>query len=372
MADEGLVRNGVGREAVSRIADALERSHPPFARKEFERAATKGLAKLKLKERVDHIIQVLHRFLPSDFVEAERVLSRVRHHWNWGDPDDSLSGFAAWPVIDYVGTYGLSHPQEALEVLRQLTSLHSAELAIRPYIQDHFAITLQVLESWCSDPDEHVRRLVSEGMRPRLPWAKRLPRLVENPEVVLRFVELLKDDRSEYVRRSIANNLNDISKDHPDLVVEVCRKWLKSGSPSRDRIVKHATRTLVKRGHRGALEMLGFSVPPQVDVTDFHLTPKKVRIGECITFSFTLRSRSSERQRLVVDYVVHYVKSNGKTSPRVFKMKVVELQPGGSFNIEKMQSFRPICTRKHYSGRHVIEIKVNGVTFGKRTFLLSR
>jgi 3-methyladenine DNA glycosylase AlkC len=274
-------------------------------------------------------------------------------------------------LIDYVGVYGLSHPEESLEVLRQLTSLHSAELAIRPFIQSHFAMTSQALESWCKDPDEHVRRLVSEGMRPRLPWAKRLSQLVEEPELVLRFLELLKDDRSEYVRRSVANNLNDISKDHPDLVVEVCREWLKKSTPDQKRIINHATRSLVKKGHTGALEMLGFKVPPQVKVEDFNLTPKNVRIGEDIAFSFTLKSQSNAKQKLVVDYVVHFVKSNGKTSPKVFKIKIVDLQPSNSVKIKKVQSFRPISTRKHYPGRHAVEIKVNGVAYGQLSFLLS-
>ena len=205
------MKDGLGAEAVDRIQRGLSAALPGFEGAAFSAAALDGLEKLELKKRVRHLIEVLRDFLPSDFSDAAAVLSNLKTHWHRGDPGDPLRGFAAWPLIDYVGVHGLENPEVALPLLRELTPLFSAEFAIRPFLLRHTSVTLSFLQRWALDPDDQVRRLVSEGTRPRLPWGMRLKPFMRDPDPVLDLLEVLKDDPSRYVQRSVANNLNDIS-----------------------------------------------------------------------------------------------------------------------------------------------------------------
>jgi 3-methyladenine DNA glycosylase AlkC len=288
--------------------------------------------------------------------------------WEIGERDDDPYGFAAWPVIDFVGKHGLSHPRESLDALRRLTPLFSAEFAIRPFLVHHEALTMTRLRKWTRDGDEHVRRLVSEGTRPRLPWGERLAKLQRDPTPVLRLLERLKDDRAEYVRRSVANNLNDISKDHPQVVVDVARSWSRGASDERRRIIRHATRTLVKSGHPGALAVLGFDPRARVSVADLSVTPKRLTLGGSLAIRFVLRSRARTAQPLVVDYAVHHVKKSGERKAKVFKLKVLELGAGDRVTIEKRHAIRQISTRQYHSGRHAVDILVNGRACARAEF----
>ncbi|MGD8347419.1 MAG: hypothetical protein PVI83_09230, partial [Lysobacterales bacterium] len=251
------MKHGLGRPAIERIAAALSAVVPGFDAKAFTSQALDGLDALELKGRVRHVMAAMHDVLPKEFRQAADCLEKVGQSWMEGDPDDPLRGFAAWPVIDYVGEYGLEEPERALETLRRLTPLFSAEFAIRGFIIRYPELAYARLEAWTEDADEHVRRLVSEGARPRLPWGQRLQEAVKDPSRGLALLERLKDDPSEYVRRSVANHLNDVSKDHPDHVVAVCRDWLQGAGPERRRLVRHATRTLVKQGHPEVFGLLG-------------------------------------------------------------------------------------------------------------------
>ena len=208
-------------------------------------------------------------------------------------------------------------------------------------------------------PNVHVRRLVSEGTRPRLPWAARLPAYIRDPAPVLALLERLKDDHERYVQRSVANNLNDISKDHPDTVIALCRQWLVNPSPSRQWIVRHALRTLVKQGHRGALDLLGAGAIPTVTIHDVHLSPQPVALGDVLTFSFRITNSGSVAQALLVDYAVHYVKNRGSTRPKVFKLRRLTLVPQASAQLSATVSFQQLSTRRHYPGQHRIEVLIN-------------
>ena len=371
MAKHRLMKDGLSAAAVTRIAESLARTLPEFPKKRFIKEAQSDLQSLELKERVRHIIGVLHRSLPTDFGETAGILLRLKTNWIPGDPDDNLRGFAAWPVIDYVGEYGLGHPKKALEVLKELTALFSAEFAIRPFIIEHFELTFQTLELWCADPDEHVRRLVSEGSRPRLPWGQQLPQFIADPAPVFNLLEKLKDDPSEYVRRSIANNLNDLSKDHPDAVIACCRRWKENAPPNRKWIIRHATRTLVKSGHPDVFSLLGYTERPKLKFRSLEIFPKKIRIGESIEFKFNLQSTHSKPQTVVIDYAVHHMKANGSTSLKVFKFRILKLAPGETAELTKRHAIKPITTRKYYPGVHALEILINGKTFGKAAFTLS-
>jgi 3-methyladenine DNA glycosylase AlkC len=235
----------------------------------------------------------------------------------------------------------------------------------------HTELTLQRLEHWCRDPDEHVRRLVSEGTRPRLPWGPRLPQFIADPSPVFRLLEKLKDDPGEYVRRSVANNLNDISKDHPEAVIACCRRWQKTPTKERSWVIRHATRTLVKAGHPDIFGLLGYTEDPCIKLLSMNVAPKKVRLGDPLQFSLKLKSESKSIQTVVVDYAVHHIKATGKTNAKVFKFRTLEMAPGETVALAKRHTIKLITTRKYYPGKHAIEILINGKTFGKSGFTLS-
>jgi 3-methyladenine DNA glycosylase AlkC len=366
-----LMKDGVGPAAVGRMAAALAAAHDGFDAPAFRRDALHGLDALELKQRVSHVIGALQAHLPSRFEEAAGVLEALVSHWDRGDTGDPLRGFAAWPLIDYVAVQGLEQPHVALPLLRRLTPLFSAEFAIRSFIERHFDVTRDYLRRWCDDPDADVRRLVSEGTRPRLPWGRRLHRFVEDPAPVLELLEALRDDSSEYVRRSVANNINDISRDHPDLAVDVCRGWLEGAGDGRRRIVRHALRTLVKAGHPEVFPLLGFE-DPGVTVRHFGPARATVRMGQSLPFTIVLDAHPEEPARLVVDYAVHYRRANGRMAPKVFKLRRVEMAPGQTLQLQKQHSFKPVSTRTCYPGEHGIELLINGRSRGRVTFVLKQ
>ena len=370
MAKQRLMKDGLNAAAVERIAKSFKKTHPDFPTKPFIADALSNLETLELKDRVRHIIRVLHNYLPPDFSKTAEILLRLKPNWIPGDPNDNLGGFAAWPVIDYVGEYGLDAPETALAVLKELTALFSAEFAIRPFFIQHTALTLKTADRWCTDPDEHVRRLASEGSRPRLPWGQQLPQFIADPAPLFKLLEKLKDDESEYVRRSVANNLNDITKDHPEAVIALCQQWKRGAGKNRQWIIRHATRSLVKSGHPAVFGLLGYTENPKLDLQALGVSPTEIKLGEAITFSFNLQSASSKPQSIVIDYAIHHMKANGKTSPKVFKLRSVEIAPGETIELIKRHAIKPITTRTYYPGEHAIEILINGKTFGKEGFTL--
>lgn len=216
---------------------------------------------------------------------------------------------------------------------------------------------------WATDDNAHVRRLVSEGTRLRLPWASRVAWLEANPQRVLALLELLKDDPTTLVRRSVANNLNDLSKDHPALTIATCRAWLRTTSSETRSLVSHALRSLVKKGHRDALALLGVGARPRIQVGMARLSAKSVRLGGDLRFSFRIESAAPQAQNLVVNYAVHFIKANGTSRAKVFRMKRTSLAANASARFEGKISFAPMTTRRHYPGRHRVEVLVNGVAF---------
>jgi len=371
MAENRLMKDGLGEDAVERITQAFALSSNDFPVDQFRSDALNGLDALELKERVHHLIEVLHRHLPEPFEASVESIEAVKSVWDYGREDDPLTGFAAWPIIDYIGVHGLDHPDLSLKALKHLTSLFSAEFAIRPFLISHMEVTLNHLRQWCGDADEHVRRLVSEGTRPRLPWGQQLPQFIADPAPVIRLLEKLKDDESEYVRRSVANNLNDISKDHPGLVIQTCRNWLDPSDKNRSKLIRHATRTLVKSGHPEVFALLGYTQTPKLSVQEMKLERYRVRLGESVNMNALIRSTASEIQNFVVDYAVYHMKANGQSSAKVFKLKTVTIDPGETVELKRSHPFRKITTRKYYSGKHAIELLINGVGCGRVEFELS-
>lgn len=364
-----LMKDGLGVHAVKRIANAVELVVPGFNAKAFQKDAERGLDELELKARVHHLIAVLHRHYDLPFKTLSKHLQDLPEVWDKGSPTDSKAGFAAWPLIDYVAAHGLQHPKEALKTLEKLTPLFSAEFAIRPFIQQHTDVTYQTLLKWCEHPSEHLRRLASEGSRPRLPWGMRLPQYIQNPEPLLNILEKLKADESLYVRRSVANNLNDISKDNPEWMIDLCASWLSDSHEHTNWIVKHALRSLIKAGDVRVFLLLGYAATPSVVVSELQLDKKKIAVGESIQFFCTL-SGGNKAQNLVVDYVVYFMKSNGKLAPKVFKLKNIALAANETLAITKHHSFKPITTRRYHAGAHQLAIQINGKEVARSDFYL--
>ncbi|MGH1365288.1 MAG: DNA alkylation repair protein [Calditrichia bacterium] len=364
------MKDGLNEAAIARIEQALAAVLPDFNPTQFRHEALDKLDDLELKERVTHLIGVLSNYLPEEYPAAADALIALKPHWESGDPDDNLRGFAAWPLLDYSATYGLQHPQKALHLFEELTSLFSAEFAIRPFYIEHFEATYARAMDWCKHDDHHVRRLASEGIRPLLPWGLRLQKLVADPAPILPLLELLKDDKTDYVRRSVANTLNDIAKNQPETVVEVCKRWQQGASPEREWVIRHATRTLVKAGHPAVFGLLGFTDNPKVELAKLALNKTAVQLGDELTADFVLSSTAAKPQKVVVDYAIHYMKASGKTSPKVFKFTTANLKANEQVRFSKTHVFRDVTTRKHYSGIHKYEVLINGKPVGLAEFML--
>lgn len=352
------------------LAADLHRAWPSFDADRFVRAILPRFPDLGLNERNYLIRDNLHAQLPPAFPDAVKILLRALGPERPNEGPEAAAGFVTMSLCAFVAEYGLAHRDLSLRALKEMTKRFSAEFAIRPFLDREPAAVVAVLADWALDPHPQVRRLVSEGTRPRLPWGMRLPKFVADPRPVLTLLELLKEDPELFVRRSVANNLNDIAKDNPDLVVATLRRWKASRSPETKWLVKHALRTLIKQGHPDALGLLGYGHGAAVQVTGLTLSSARVRIGETLAFHFDVTSTAAKAQPLMIDYAVHYRKANGELKPKVFKLKSLTLGPRATVRVAKRQPFRPIGIRPFYPGEHAIEIQINGQSAARAVFTL--
>ncbi len=335
---------------------AVDESFPFDA---FVTRATEGLDLLELLDRGRQFAVALGEVLPEDFERAAAWIEASLPPVEAPRDGAGMAPFRYLPHTIFAVDRGLEHPDRTLDLLYQLTQRFTAEFAIREVMMVHSERTWARLERWVEDPSAHVRRLVSEGTRTRLPWGRRVPELFERPERALALLERLRDDPSEYVRRSVANNLNDLAKDRPDLVVEVATRWLGAASAARERLVRHALRTLIKRAHPGALALVGAGAEPEVEVASVTYDPPSPRIGEKVRIRVAIHSTADAPQRLLADMAVHFVKVRG-TGRKVFKAGVVDLHPGGRADVALTVSLAQHTTRRHYPGRHEVELVLNG------------
>jgi 3-methyladenine DNA glycosylase AlkC len=273
-------------------------------------------------------------------------------------------------VGEYVARRGVEEPERALTFLHAMTQRFTAEFAIRPLIVAHEALVLEHLKRWMHDPSEHVRRLVSEGTRPRLPWGLQLKRFIADPSPCVPLLEHLVNDSSDYVRRSVANHLNDIAKDHPDRVVAFVTRHLPNAPEERRALLRHASRTLIKQGHAAALDAWGHGTPFRGQA-ELSLSPRRIALGQAVMLEAQLTSTARTPQELVVDYVVHHVKANGETSPKVFKGWRLTLAPGETRVLTRKHNVKPITTRRYYAGRHEIALQINGKDVARDAFTLT-
>jgi 3-methyladenine DNA glycosylase AlkC len=371
-------KNLLNAELVRASGAALTRAWPSFDRKHFERVALKGLDALEMKARAMQIADALEAVLPPDFDAAcaviEAALAPPIELDGVALPRDvathGLAGWIVWPLGEFVARRGAGQPERALRALHALTQRLTAEWAIRPLIVAHPQLVFATLLAWTRDPSAHVRRLASEGSRPRLPWGLQLKSLIADPSPTLPILAALQDDSSDYVRRSVANHLNDIAKDHPQLVVEWVQRHLPSGSAERRALLAHASRTLIKHGHAGMLALWGAGAAFDGRCT-LKVAPPHAQVGDSVVLALTLHSTSTVAQALLIDYAVHHVKAHGGTSPKVFKGWKLTLAAGESRTLTRQHSFKPVTTRRYHAGRHAIEVRVNGSAMARAAVQLS-
>lgn len=354
---------------VRRIAASILAVHPAFPERTFAKQASSGLDALELLARGKHIADRLAAHLPAAYPEALDILVRSLGPVHASDEllGNGMAPFFYLPHTMFVAERGLDNFDRSMEALRELTKRFTGEFAIRTFLAHDPERTFRYLERWVTDPDPHVRRLVSEGTRPRLPWGRRVPFLDASPERIVALLAQLRDDPASLVRRSVANNLNDLSRLHAPLVFEVCRTWLVDATPTRRTLVEHALRTAIKRGEPTALALIGYGEPAAVAIEDIALSAR-VKIGARVTIQFTVRSTVRRAQDVLVDLVVHFVKASGATAPKVFKLDRVTLAPRAHASFSKSVSLAVHTTRKPRPGKHHVDVLLNGVAQRIGTF----
>lgn len=345
-------------QSVGRLGEYIKKVFPSFQKDKFEKKVfDKSWKDKELKERMRHITLMLNEFLPADFNEGSKVLIDTVLQMRKEGTESLGIEFLSLP--DYVEVFGITHFKESVKAIEIITQFISCEFAVRPFIIKYNDKMLQQMIAWGNHPNHKVRRLASEGSRPRLPWGMALPVLKKDPASILPLLEKLKDDEHEWVRLSVANNLNDISKDNPDIVLKLFKKW-HGKSKNTDWVIKHASRTLLKQGNRDLMQLFGFKDDGTIHFADFKVQTVKVKNGGDLVFSFSITNKGNKPQMIRLEYGMHYLRANGSLSKKVFKISEREYPAGSTISVSRKQSFRPITTRVYYPGKHKVSLIING------------
>lgn len=351
-----LLKDRYSPDFYAELAGILSDILPNFDSRAFTDAIfVSDFEQYELKERMVHTTGVLHSFLPDDFEEAVSIILEIIKELNKRKIRKELEYLF---LADYISTYGLDTPDVSIAAMEQITQYSTCEFAVRPFILKYEDRMMDQMLQWSTHNNLHVRRFASEGARPRLPWGMALPFLKKNPAPLLPILENLKQDSSEYVRRSVANNLNDISKDHPDITLETARSW-QGISQETDALIKHGCRTLLKQGHPEALQIFGYD-STHLEIKNQVVTTPEIAIGDYLEFQFLVHNSNNKPKLLRLEYAIYFLKKNGEYAKKVFKISEREISAGESQTVHKKHSFRPITTRTYYPGLHKVSIIING------------
>ncbi|MCV2221853.1 DNA alkylation repair protein [Pseudomonas mercuritolerans] len=346
-------------ERLQHIADEMSAVYPAFKAKAFLAHANHGLTEMSVMQRMARVAESLHAVLPLKYEDTLDVLRELAPRLN--------SGFVSMCLPHYVASYGGHAFDTSMDALKYFTTFGSSEFAIRHFLRSDLERSLEKMHDWTRDENHHVRRLASEGSRPRLPWSFRLEAVQANPQLAAGILDRLKADESLYVRKSVANHLNDVTKVHPGWVLDTVEGWSLNNKHTAW-IAKHALRSLIKQGDVRALTVIGAGAKAEVELLDVRVEPAVVRLGEAITLSFVVKSTVGHEQRLVIDYAIDYVKANGGVSGKVFKLKTLGLAGFGTEVVRRNQVIKDFTTRKHFAGRHGVQVMVNGEVLGSAAF----
>ena len=367
MTENYALKNYINRDAIRKLARQIATAWPEFPLHRFERAACRNLEPLEFTQRTRHVAEALRKSLPDDIPTSLETITNSLPE-ELPDVEGMFSEhFWLWPLSDFVRDFAIDHWDEAIEACYWLTRCFTSEFAIRPHLEHHPEKTLEVLHEWTTDESQHVRRLCSEGTRPRLPWSSRLtlPR-----DRVLPILEALKCDPSKFVQKSVANHLNDLGKDDPAWLLKTMKAWSKADTPTTNWIIRHALRSLIKTGDESALSILGYG-PAMLKEVALSVTPGKVVIGETVTAQLKLSPSGRRSQSLLIDWVMHYARPTGRASSKVFKGKEVVVPPGEIFEWEKSFPMKPRSTRSLHAGQHRLEVQINGTVVAEASFELT-
>jgi 3-methyladenine DNA glycosylase AlkC len=350
------LKHRIDRAAVERIGAAFALADSGFDVGRFVRDATQGLETLELMERAEHVAAALDEQMPVDDRALETFIKAL------GEP---IAGDGMGSLVYFVHSCWLLSRASAADfdlimyAAEELTRRFSSEFVVRPLMERDPERALAWLQSWHESPDHHLRRLVSEGTRPRLPWAPRLRVFEGGYEPIAELLDALADDPSEYVRRSVANHVGDLAKDDVELALRLCRPWHAAGTPELAWVVRHALRHPIKRAEPGVLALFGFADDPRLDV-QATVTPVRARMGEAVVIAMAVTNPHSDERSALIDLVVRYRKADGSARPKVFKLKTVTLAPGAQVELRKKIRLEDFSTRKHYAGRHEVAVQMNG------------
>ena len=353
----GLIKDIYSVTFYEKFGQAVAEVHPTFDKQKFIKIIYEGdFAQKEWKERMKHTTVVLHQFMPKNFPEAVSLIDKIIENLKKNNFTDGNLAFIFF--ADYIETYGLDDFNTSAKAFVSITQFISCEFAVRPFILKYQEKMTDEMTKWSLHKNHHVRRLASEGSRPRLPWAMAIPYLKKDPASILPILENLKNDPSEYVRRSVANNLNDIVKDNPEIVLEIASKW-RGISKETDAIIKHGCRTLLKQGHPKILSHYGLE-STNIELSNFEIKTPIVKVGDYLQFQFHLNNKNNEDKIIRLEYAVHYKKSKGHLAKKVFKFSEKIYPSNQLTKVERKQSFKLITTRVFHTGIHQLSIIING------------
>ena len=339
---------------ITALAADLHTAHARFKVGAFiEAVMNRQWKAMELKQRMHHVADCLHEALAMDFQSCIALLTPIVQRRIY----EETNSFGDMIFPDFVERFGMEDFRTSVNALEIFTAACSSEFAVRPFIVRYPKEMMQVMLRWSKHKSEHVRRLASEGCRPRLPWAMALPEFKKDPRPVLEVLENLKSDSSEYVRRSVANNLNDISKNNLDLALATAERWAKT-EPGTLPLVRHALRNELKKGNPRALRLFSLAQKTKARVADLRVVPEKITIGDSAQIEFEIWAGADERLRL--EYWIYFVKAGGQSSKKVFQIAERQFNKGHKHRFNKKHRFQNFTTRKHYAGSHRIVIAVNG------------
>jgi 3-methyladenine DNA glycosylase AlkC len=353
-----LLKDRYSKAFFDSFTEILELLIPDFDKELFfQHVFDRAWENRELKERMKHIARTLHAFFSADFPETVEIIRQIIENLQQRNINDQGLEYMFLP--DYIETYGINEYEHAVKCMEFVTPFTSCEFAVRPFILKYGDRMLEQMKRWSLHENHHVRRLASEGSRPRLPWAIALPEIIRDPTPVFPILENLKNDPSVYVRRSVANSLNDISKDHPEILITFAKRWI-GISKDTDDTIKHASRTLLKKGNQTVLNIFGLAANTNIIIENFTIHTPVVGIGSSLEFAFVIRNADKSSLNVRLEYGVYYFRSNGKYSKKVFKISERQLEPYQKLEITRKQSFKPITTRRYFPGQHQLTIIING------------
>ncbi|MCL1863778.1 MAG: DNA alkylation repair protein [Defluviitaleaceae bacterium] len=359
MAD--LLKDWYNRETLTEFAKAVKNVNLPFLSENFvDDVLAEPWSDMEFMARGRKISTTLGKYLPDNYPDAIDVVKKIVTNYD---------GAIIFCLIDFVEVYGLdvAYWDITIDAMEFLTQYASAEFAVRPWIINYEERMMAQMQKWAESENEHVRRLSSEGCRPALPWGVALKKYKQDPSPILPILEKLKADPSAYVRKSVANNLNDISKTHPELVAKIAKEWYGKNELT-NKVVKHGCRTLLKKANREVLAIFGFGDADGVDVSGFSINTDTVNIGDEFSFNFKVSVEDECKVRL--EYAIDFVKANGKRSRKIFQISESVMK--GKKSYEKKHSFADLSTRKHYPGLHSVTLIANGAECGTLDFTVNK